>query len=69
MIELTKEQKESIDLQCTSKGIYSWSIKVLDKEINESTLRRLEIIDHKLKEVYRKNEYQEIDNLDKEKEK
>ena len=53
MTEFQIPQKESIELSISTKGVYTWSIKVLENEITEYTLQRLEKINLKMMKLYK----------------
>lgn len=55
MIEETQDQKESIKLTKNAKGDMQWEIKVLQMEINDLTLGRLEKINKELELKYGAN--------------
>jgi hypothetical protein len=49
------EQTESIELDLTAKGMYKWTIKVRDKELDGMTLVRLKSMSDELFKLYPNN--------------
>ena len=48
-MEKTHEKQDSIKLSRTSKGLYSWDIKIYHDDNAEDTIRKIKEIDKKLK--------------------
>ena len=49
------EQKESIELNLTAKGLYQWTIKVRETIISDATINRLAWLNDRLKTDYPNN--------------